>query len=135
MPRSLLLAVLMCPALASAQSAPARVDDTGRPLDGDAFGFPDADGVRPANFTVPGQAESVSRAIMGRMVAAAKGQQVCDRNGCLVIVNDNRDYRLTGFFVAKRGEKIGKHTSELQSRRNLVCRLLLAKTNPHPPPP
>src|SRR5690606_18664884 len=31
--------------------------------------------------------------------------------------------------------KIGKHTSELQSRENLVCRLLLAPRAPPSPPP
>src|SRR3712207_8450464 len=31
-------------------------------------------------------------------------------------------------------ERSEEHTSELQSRQYLVCRLLLEKTNSHPPP-
>src|SRR5690606_41474962 len=36
----------------------------------------------------------------------------------------NRDYEITGLLVGFRSEE---HTSELQSRENLVCRLLLEK--------
>src|SRR6266403_1465136 len=35
----------------------------------------------------------------------------------------------TGVFVRRTAERSEEHTSELQSRRDLVCRLLLEKTN------
>ena len=39
-------------------------------------------------------------------------------------------------YFYQRTPRSEEHTSELQSRRNLVCRLLLAKKkHPHPPPP
>ena len=50
---------------------------------------------------------------------------------------DQLDY--IGFYDKPllKFERSEEHTSELQSRRNLVCRLLLEKkkTTPHPPPP
>ena len=37
--------------------------------------------------------------------------------------------------LRRRPQKIGRHTSELQSHHDLVCRLLLEKKNQPPPPP
>src|SRR2546422_3026109 len=34
-------------------------------------------------------------------------------------------------YYQEEGEEIGRHTSELQSRLHLVCRLLLEKKNDH----
>src|SRR3712207_6947742 len=41
-----------------------------------------------------------------------------------------RPYRLPGSVAA--GQRSEEHTSELQSRQHLVCRLLLEKKNPQP---
>src|SRR2546422_3841189 len=45
-------------------------------------------------------------------------------------VEDHRYARVDLFLSHMRSEE---HTSELQSRLHLVCRLLLAKKNKHPP--
>src|SRR5690606_40743334 len=42
-----------------------------------------------------------------------------------ILGNHGVDYSVNG----RRENQIGKHTSELQSRENLVCRLLLEKKN------
>jgi hypothetical protein len=128
--RAVLFLVAIWPSLALAQVPPARVDDTGRPLDGDALGLPDPNGVRPANYTVPGQAEAVGRALLGRMVAATKGELACKRSGCLVLVNDNRDYRLTGFFVASGAVGEGRARQWSRNRLSGVLPPLMAVAMP-----
>ena len=60
-----------------------------------------------------------------------------DKDGAFVFGDLKSDesylFMLEIFDVDKvRSEE---HTSELQSRRNLVCRLLLEKKKPLPPPP
>src|SRR2546429_2091507 len=45
-------------------------------------------------------------------------------------------YCLSSLSSAPHGRRSEEHTSELQSRLHLVCRLLLEKKKPpHPPPP
>src|SRR5204862_5065981 len=44
----------------------------------------------------------------------------------LVMLGENDDYLFHRLFASTRSEE---HTSELQSRRDLVCRLLLEKKN------
>src|SRR5436309_15887461 len=45
------------------------------------------------------------------------------REPCQVVVSDRGDH----FVRAHAGQRSEEHTSELQSRENLVCRLLLEK--------
>ncbi|MBX3593880.1 hypothetical protein [Sphingomonas sp.] len=113
--RILFLVLALSSGIASAQTQSTRVDEYGRPDDNDVMGLPDPNTVRPATYTTPGQAEVVAKAMAGRLIAAAKGERYCEREGCLVLVNANRDYRLTGFFVAK---DIGASGSDPSWSRN-----------------
>src|SRR5690606_42130679 len=45
------------------------------------------------------------------------------------VLNNRFNYQVNGFEVAVAQGRSEEHTSELQSRENLVCRLLLEKKN------
>ena len=60
------------------------------------------------------------------LVNADKEQIVMGRNMEMVIIDEN-DVERASYKLTYRSEE---HTSELQSRRNLVCRLLLEKKKP-----
>src|SRR5947209_9151534 len=69
-----------------------------------------------------------SPAVLGEVFGHAVGQQVADLLFCLrrgrqpVMIGRAQQHR-----VVVRGERSEEHTSELQSRQYLVCRLLLEK--------
>src|SRR5690606_39325964 len=69
-------------------------------------------------------------AALGSLVA--ERQQAVDRCPSEVLTSDDEEAlrKLVRFLNSKRSEE---HTSELQSREKLVCRLLLEKKNPKQP--
>src|SRR5690606_40748530 len=70
----------------------------------------------------------VDRVSVWMPVALVRAHSGWQRYHALPVVDEEQ--RLLGairYQTLRRLEQIGKHTSELQSRENLVCRLLLEK--------
>ena len=61
-----------------------------------------------------------------RDIAAAAGLEF-DRFEALMTYDDALIYKVIDAAAAQLSKRSEEHTSELQSRRNLVCRLLLEK--------
>src|SRR5690606_40031539 len=93
----------------------------GRPAGGPVFPY-------TTLFRPPASARSVARAqsaSSGRAAKAARWPSTAGSGGPFALATASSD---ASARAARRSEE---HTSELQSRENLVCRLLLEKNNYH----
>src|SRR5438445_1171137 len=60
-----------------------------------------------------------------------RSQEACERVGADLVVDAYHALNVVPFSLSEHGLRSEEHTSELQSRQYLVCRLLLEKKKQH----
>jgi len=59
----------------------------------------------PRNYTTPGGSQAEAAGMLAEMRLQQKERDLCQDYGCIVIVNETRSYRVTGFYVGEHGRR------------------------------
>jgi len=80
------------------------------------------DTIAPKTITTPGGSQAVAASMLAAMRLEQKARDYCFEYGCLVIVNESQNWKVTGFHVQEADRKGRLRWSDNQFGRPLLAR-------------